>query len=132
LRYNAGVPEVWKRELRWSTPVDDVVRRIVADQAVACWVEPTGLVRRRPRVSFMFLPLDDVAVPGLDQEPLPGVTPDHWLVWQSLTRTAHPTLLPTDPGRLVDALGVRGEKAGDVVAAAIGRLMAVLYESRSV
>src|SRR3712207_8130433 len=51
-----------KRELRWSTPVEDVVRRVVADQAVACWVEPKGLVRTRPRVNFMFLPLDDVAV----------------------------------------------------------------------
>ena len=126
------MPEVWKRELRWSTPVEDVVRRIVADQAVACWVEPKGLVRTRPRVHFMFLPLDDVAVPGLDQEAMPGVTPDHWLVWQSLTRTAQPALLPTDPGRLVDALGVRKEKAGDVVAAALGQLMARLYESRSV
>jgi hypothetical protein len=126
------VPEVWKRELRWSTPVEDVVRRIVADQGVAFWTEPTGLVRRRPRVHFMLLPLDDVAVPGLDQEPFPGVTRDHWLVWQSLTRTAHPSLLPTDPGRLIDALGVRRERGGDLVAAAIGRLMAELYESRSV
>jgi hypothetical protein len=126
------VAQVWKRELRWSTPVEDVVRRVVADQAVACWVEPKGLVRRRPRVHLMFLPLDDVAMPGLDQEPLPGVTADHWLVWQSLTRTAHPTLLPTDPGRLIDALGVRSERGGDLVAAAVGQLMAQLYESRAV
>ena len=126
------MPDVWKRELRWSTQVEDVVRRVVADQAVACWVEPKGLVRTRPRVHLMFLPLDDVAVPGLDQEALPGVTADHWLVWQSLTRTAHPTLLPTDPGRLIDARGVRKQKAGDVVAAALGQLMAKLYESRSV
>jgi hypothetical protein len=53
-------------------------------------------------------------------------------VWQSLTRTAHPTLLPTDPGRLIDALGVREAKGGDMVAAAIGQLMANLYESRAV
>ena len=126
------MPQAWKRELRWSTPVEDVVRRIVADQGVACWFEPRGLVRRRPRVHLMLLPLKDVAVPGLDQEPLPGVTPEHWLVWQSLTRTAHQTLLPTDPGRLVDALGVREQKGGDLVAAGIGQLMATLYESRSV
>jgi hypothetical protein len=126
------VPEVWKRELRWSTPVEDVVRRIVADQGVACWFEPKGLVRTRPRVHLLLLPLREVAVPGLDQEPLPGATPDHWLVWQSLTRTGHPTLLPSDPGRLLDGLGVRKARGGDAVAAAIGRLMAELYESRSV
>ena len=108
------------------------MRNVVADQGVACWFEPKGLVRTRPRVHLMLLPLRDVAVPGLDQEPLPGVTPDHWLVWQSLTGTAHPTLLPTDPGRLIDALGVRRERGGDLVAAAIGQLMAALYESRSV
>jgi hypothetical protein len=44
------VADVWKRELRWSTPVEDVVRRVVADQGVACWFEPKGLVRTRPRV----------------------------------------------------------------------------------
>ncbi|MEA2411719.1 MAG: hypothetical protein QOC77_2280 [Thermoleophilaceae bacterium] len=124
--------QVWKRELRWSTPVEDVVRQVVADQGVACWVEPKGLVRTRPRVHLMLLPLKDVAVPGLDQEPVPGATRDHWLVWQSLTRAAHPTLLPTDPGRLIDALGVRDAKGGDMVAAALGQLMASLYESRSV
>jgi hypothetical protein len=124
--------QVWKRELRWSTPPEDVVRQVVADQGVACWFEPKGLVRTRPRVHLMLLPLRDVAVPGLDQEPSPGVTPEHWLVWQSLTRTAHATLLPTDPGRLIDALGVREAKGGDMVAAAIGQLMANLYESRAV
>jgi hypothetical protein len=123
---------VWKRELRWSTPVEDVVRHVVADHGVACWVEPKGLVRARPRVHLLMLPLRDVAVPGLDREPMPGAGPEHWLVWQSLTRTAHPTLLPTDPGRLVDALGVRRARGGDLVAAAIGRLMAELYESRAV
>ena len=126
------MPEVWKRELRWSTPVEDVVRQIVADQAVAFWVEPKGLIRRRPRVYFMLLPLSDVAVPGLDREPMPGVKHEHWLFWQSLTGTGHPALLPTDPGGLVDALGLRGASGGDLVAAAIGRLMAELYESRSV
>jgi hypothetical protein len=126
------MPEVWKRELRWSTPVEDVVRRVVADQGVACWVEPKALVRTRPRVHLLLLPLRDVAVPGLDREPAPGASPDHWLVWQSLTRTAHATLLPTDPGRLADALGVRSARGGDLVAAAIGRLMAELYESRAV
>lgn len=122
----------WKRELRWSTPVEDVVRRVVADQGVACWFEPAGLIKRRPRVHLLLLPLRDVAVPGLDREPLPGTGPEHWLVWQSLTRTAHPTVLPTDPGRLLDALGVRSRSGGDVVAAGVGRLMAALYESRAV
>jgi hypothetical protein len=124
--------QAWKRELRWSTPLEDVVRQITADQGVAWWVEPKGLVKTRPRVHFLALPLKDVAVPGLDREPAPGATPEHWLFWQSLTATAHPTLLPTDPGRLADALGVRKAKGGDLVAAAIGQLMAELYESRSV
>jgi hypothetical protein len=132
LRYNARVPAAWKRELRWSTPVEDVVRQIVADQGVTCWFEPKGLVRTRPRVHLLLLPLRDVAVPGLDQEPLPGVGPDHWLVWQSLTSTGRPAILPTDPGRLVDQLGVRSARGGDIVAAAIGQLMARLYESRAV
>ncbi len=104
----------------------------MADQGVACWVEAKGLVRTRPRVHLLMMPLRDVAVPGLDREPMPGAGPDHWLVWQSLTRTAHPALLPTDPGRLVDALGVRRERGGDVIAAAIGQLMDRLYQSRAV
>ena len=58
-----------------------LTRKSVADQGVACWFEPKGLVRTRPRVHLMLLPLKDVAVPGLDQEPLPGATADHWLVW---------------------------------------------------
>ena len=123
---------VWKRELRWSTPVEDVVRQIVADNGVAFWFEPKGMLRARPRVHLLLLPLKDVAVPGLDPEPLPGVTHDNWLVWQSLTRTAHPTPLPTDPGRLLDALGVRRARGGDVAAAGVGRLMAELYQSRAV
>jgi hypothetical protein len=126
------VPDVWKRELRWSTPPEDVVRQIVADTGVACWFEPRGLVRTRRRVHLMLVPLRDIAVPGLDQEPLPGVTRDHWLVWQSLTRTGHPTLLPTDPGRLIDSLGLRRAKGGDVVAAGVGQLMTLLFESRAV
>jgi hypothetical protein len=124
--------QAWKRELRWSTPIEDVVRQIVAERAVACWLEPKGLVKTRPRVHLLMLPLKEVAVPGLDREPMPGATPEHWLFWQSLTSSAHPTLLPTDPGRLVDALGVRKGKGGDLVAAGIGQLMAKLYESRSV
>jgi hypothetical protein len=124
--------QTWKRELRWSTPIEDVVRQITADQGVACWVEPKGLVKTRPRVHLLMLPLKDVAVPGLDREPAPNATAEHWLVWQSLTGTAQPALLPTDPGRLVDALGVRKAKGGDLVAAAIGQLMAKLYESRAV
>jgi hypothetical protein len=126
------VAQTWKRELRWSAPVEDVVRQIVADQGVAFWVEPKGLVRTRPRIHMLLVPLRDVAVPGLDQDPMPGVSHDDWLVWQSLTRTAHASPLPTDPGRLLDALGVRRERGGDVLAAAIGRLMATLYESRAV
>jgi hypothetical protein len=126
------VAQAWKRELRWSTPLEDVVRHIVADHAVACWVEPKGLVRRRPRVHLLLLPLREVAVPGLDRVPLPGATPEHWLVWQSLTKTGHAALLPTDPGSMVDALGVRQTAGGDLVAAAIGRLMAALYEARAV
>lgn len=123
---------VWKRELRWSTPIEDVVRQVVADQGVACWFEPRALIKTRPRVHLMLLPLKEVAVPGLDQEPFPGVDHDHWLVWQSLTGTAHATLLPTDPGRLVDALKIRNAKGGDLVAAGIGQLMAKLFESRAV
>jgi hypothetical protein len=122
----------WQRELRWSTPIEDVVRQIVADQAVACWCQPKGLLKTRPRVHLLLLPLQDVVVPGLDQQPAPGATREHWLVWQSLTRTGQPALLPTDPGGLVDALNVRDAKGGDVVAAALGQLMAKLYESRSV
>src|SRR4051794_1136463 len=68
----------------------------------------------------------------LDREPAPNATPEHWLVWQSPPTPAQPALLPTDPGRLVDALGVRKAKGGDLVAAAIGQLMAKLYESRAV
>jgi hypothetical protein len=30
--------------------MEDVVARVVADQAVACWFEPKGLLRRKRRV----------------------------------------------------------------------------------
>jgi hypothetical protein len=122
----------WRRRLRWSTPPEDVVRRIDADQAVACWVEPGGMVRARPRVYLMLIPLREVAVPGLDPEPLPGVGPDHWLVWQSLTATAQPARLPTDAGLLAKRLRTSRARGGWVVESALARLMAAIYESRAV
>jgi hypothetical protein len=38
----------------------------------------------------------------------------------------------TDPGRLIDALGLRDANGTDTVAAGVGELMATLYEPRSV
>jgi hypothetical protein len=117
--------------LRLSTPLEDVVRRVVADQAVAFWFERRGLFRTRPRVHVLLLPLRDVAVPGLDQEPVPGAGPDHWLVWQSLTGTGTPARLPTDAGVLARTLGLRSARGGDLAEQGLRALMKALYESRA-
>lgn len=117
--------------LRWSTPPEDIVRRLVADQAVAFWAEPRRLVRPGPRVHFLLLPLREVAVPGLDRDPLPGVGADHWLVWQSLTSTGRPARMPTDVLQLVTELGLGRRRGRAVVEAALRELMAAVYESRA-
>ncbi len=117
--------------LRWSTPPEDVVRRIVADQAVAFWAEPRRRVRPGPRVHFLLLPLRDVAVPGLDRDPAPGAGPEHWLVWQSLSGTGRPARLPTDAQTLTAELGVRRGRGRAVVAEALHEVMAAVYESRA-
>ena len=124
----AGPP---RRRLRWSTPPEDVVRRVLADQAVAFWAEPRRRVRSAPRVHFLLLPLRDVAVPGLDPEPLPGAGFDHWLVWQSLTRTGQPARLPTDATRLAADLRLPRGRGRALVEAALGEVMAAVYESRA-
>ncbi len=47
------------RRLRWSVPVDDIARALVAEQAVSFLVSFTGRLRSR-RLEFLFVPLGDV------------------------------------------------------------------------
>ncbi len=107
------------------------MRHVVSDHPVAFWFEPRGLLVSRARARVLLLPLRDVAVPGLDPSPLPGVEGEHWLVWQSLTSTGHPTRLPTDAGRLADLLGVAGSRSTAFFEDGMAELMAAIYESRA-
>ena len=103
----------------------------MADQAVAFWCQAARLVRPGPRVHFLLLPLREVSVPGLDPDPLPGVDRSHWLVWQSLTLTGYPALLPTDAAALAERLGAAKARSGGVIEEGLAALMAALYESRA-
>ena len=120
-----------RRPLRWSAPLEDVVKRILAGQEVSVWVEGPRRLRGRRRIHLLLQPLHEVAIMGDGEAPIPGASREDWLVWQSLTRTAEPTPIPTDAARLAARLGLPASAEGGLLERALRDLMAAVYESRS-
>jgi hypothetical protein len=121
-----------RRPLRWSVPLDEIVKRVLAGQELSLWVEGPRRVRGRRRIHLLLQPLREVAVMGEGEEPVPGASREDWLVWQSLTGTAEATPLPTDAARLAARLGLPASAEGGLLERALRDLMAAVYESRSV
>jgi hypothetical protein len=120
------------RQLRWSAPLREVVKRVNAGQEVAVWVEGRRRLLGRRRLHLLLQPLREVAIMGEGEEPVPGASREDWLVWQSLTGTAEATPLPTDAARLAARLGLPASAEGGLLERALRDLMAAVYESRSV
>lgn len=125
-----GVAE--RRPVRWSAPLEEIVKRIVAGQELAVWIEARRRLSGRRRIYLLLQPLREVAILGEGRQPLPGASREDWLVWQSLTGSAAPTPLPTDAARLAERLGLPASAEGRALERALRDLMAAVYESRAV
>ena len=121
-----------RRPLRWSAPLPKIVKRILAGQELSLWVEGPRRLRGRRRIHLLLQPLREVAVMGEGEEPVPGASPEDWLVWQSLSGTAEPTPIPTDAARLASRLGLPPSAEGGLLERALRDLMAAVYESRAI
>jgi hypothetical protein len=100
----------------------------VAGQELSVSVEARRRLAGRRRIHILLQPLREVAILGEGEEPLPGASRNDWLVWQSVTRSAESTPLPTDAARL--RLPASAERR--VLERALRDLMAAVYESRAV
>lgn len=119
--------------VRFSAPVAEVVQRVVAGQEVSFWAEGPRGVRARPRVHLLLQPLREVVVLGEGPAaPMPGATREDWMVWQSVTGVARPTLLPTDAVRLAAELRIPRSREGRLAVTALRELMAAVYEARAI
>jgi hypothetical protein len=123
--------------LRWSAPPPDIVKQLIAGQAITFWVEEMRMVRANRHAHLVFVPLAvlDVAGGGAGAigRVLPGATREHWLVWQPLSGVGVVTALPTQPSRLVDDLRLpRRDTRTRIYADAIEELMEAMFAYRSV
>jgi hypothetical protein len=117
--------------IRWSAAPASVIAHVDAIQPVSFWMDQRVLLRRL-RVHFLLVPLAEVAVLSDDRDPLPGTPREHWLVWQSLTRSAVTTRVPADAGVLARRLGLGRGAHGAAARAMLGELMAAIWQLRSV
>ena len=100
----------------WSAPPKSIVAQLHGDSPLSFHVEHQRRLRRQ-RVHFLLVPLRHcVVLGGTDAHAPLGTSRDHWLVWQSATGGAVPSMLPTEPEALARALGL--EPTGDAVAVA--------------
>jgi hypothetical protein len=118
-------------QLKWSAPLASIAAQLYGEAPVSFFVEQ-GRMLRRQRVDFLLVPLRHcVALGSADAGAPLGASRDHWVLWQSATRGAVPTLLPTEPQALARALGL--ESAGDAVTVArqavIGDAVAVARQA---
>ena len=120
------------RPVRWSAPLEEIVRRILAGQELSLWIEAPRRLRGRRRIHLLLQPLREVAIMGEEGEPMPGASREDWLVWQSLTGSAEATPIPTDAARLAARLGLPASAEGGLLERALRDLMAAVYESRSI
>jgi hypothetical protein len=123
--------------LRWSAPPPDIVKQLIAGQAITFWVEEMRMVRANRHAHLVFVPLASLDVaggagPALGRV-LPGAKRDDWLVWQPLSGIGVVTELPTAAGPLVESLKLpRRDPRARIYADGIDELMAAMLSYRSV
>ncbi|MEA2480239.1 MAG: hypothetical protein QOJ07_2161 [Thermoleophilaceae bacterium] len=125
------------RPLSWSAPPPEIVKQLIAGQAITFWVEELHMVRANRHAHLVFVPLGvlDVAGggPGAIGRVLPGATRDQWLVWQPLSGVGTVTSLPVEATRLTADLRLPArDPRSRIYAAAIEELMAAMYAYRAV
>jgi hypothetical protein len=125
------------RPLRWSAPPPEIVKQLVAGQAITFWVEELHVVRANRHAHLVFVPLAalDVAGGGAGaiSRVLPGATRDEWLVWQPLSGVGVVTSLPTAAAALVEGLKLpRRDARSGIYAAAVEELMEAMLSYRAV
>jgi hypothetical protein len=123
--------------LRWSAPPPDIVKQLIAGQAITFWVEEMRMVRGNRHAHLVFVPLASLDVAGgagaALGRVLPGATRDDWLVWQPLSGVGLVTGLPAPAERLVSGLKLpRRDPRARIYADAIEELMAAMLSYRSV
>ena len=123
--------------LRWSAPPPDIVKQLIAGQAITFWVEEMRMVRANRHAHLVFVPLAVVDVagggPGAIGRVLPGATREQWLVWQPLSGVGVVTSLPARPEKLVSDLRLpKRDPRARIYADAIEELMEAMLSLRSV
>jgi hypothetical protein len=123
--------------LRWSAPPPDIVKQIVAGQAITFWVEEMRMVRANRHAHLVFVPLASLDVAGGGGgalgRVLPGATREDWLVWQPLSGVGVVTGLPAPAARLVEQLRLpRRDSRARIYVDAIEELMEALVAYRAV
>ena len=123
--------------LRWSAPPPDIVKQLIAGQAITFWVEEMRMVRANRHAHLVFVPLGvlDVAGGGAAAigRVLPGATRDDWLVWQPLSGVGVVTSLPAPAASLVEELRLpKRDTRTRIYAEAIEELMAAMLAYRAV
>jgi hypothetical protein len=110
------------RAIRWSVPIDDVARALIAEQAVAFGIAFRGRLRAR-RLEFLFVPLGEVRDLTVRKV---GSRPASWHVFSVATGRGCVTVLPSS-GR--DLAGTLVERPDAVPAAeALDRLMSTIHQ----
>ena len=123
--------------LRWSAPPPDIVKQLVAGQAITFWIEEIRMVRANRHAHLVFVPLASLDVAGGGGAALgrvlPGATRDDWLVWQPLSGVGTVTPLPAEAGPLVESFRLpRRDPRARIYADGIEELMAAMLSYRAV
>jgi hypothetical protein len=123
--------------LRWSAPPPDIVKQLVAGQAITFWVEEMRMVRANRHAHLVFVPLTSLDVLGGSPEALgrvlPGATRDDWLVWQPLSGVGVVTGLPAPAARIIRELRLpRRDPRARIYEEAVEELMEAMLSYRSV
>ena len=123
--------------LRWSAPPPDIVKQLIAGQAITFWVEEMRMVRANRHAHLVFVPLAVVDVAGGGAgaigRVLPGATREQWLMWQPLSGVGVVTSLPARPEKLVADLRLpKRDPRARIYADAIEELMEAMLSLRSV
>jgi hypothetical protein len=123
--------------LRWSAPPPDIVKQLIAGQAITFWVEEMRMVRANRHAHLVFVPLAALDVvgggAGAIGRVLPGATREQWLVWQPLSSVGVVTSLPARPEKLVGDMRLpKRDPRARIYADAIEELMEAMLSYRSV